>query len=87
MLFPVVYGKCMEDGIVTGDRMTQILGKLKKETPDHPNSVFRVPILLGHWSRDEGLIEFTKTDRASIRELFGNLREKITAQETRPSRA
>ena len=78
MLFPAVYGKCIEDGIVTGDRMTEILGKLKKETPDHPNSVFRDPIALDHWSRDEGLIEFTKTDRASIRELFGNLREKIT---------
>ncbi len=87
MLFPAVYGKCMEDGIVTEDRMTEILGKLKKETLDHPNSVFMAPITLGHWSRDEGPLEFTKTDRASIRELYRNLLEKITVQETRPSRA
>jgi len=87
MLFPIVYGKCMEDGIITEDRMTEILGKLKKETPNHPNSVFRAPITLGHWSRDEGPLEFTKTDRASIRELYRNLLEKITVQETRPSRA
>ena len=67
--------------------MTEILGNLKKETPDHMNSAFKAPIALGHWSKDEGLLEFTKTDRASIRDLYGNLREKITAQETRPSRA
>ena len=87
MLFPAIYGMCLEGGIVTGDRMIEILGKLKKETPDHPNSVFRAPITLGHWSRDEGPLEFTKTDRASIRELYRNLLEKITVQETRPSRA
>ncbi len=77
----------MEDGIVTGGRMTEILGKLKKETPDHPNSIFRAPITLGHWSRDEGLLEFIKTDMASIRERYRSLLEKITVQETRPSRA
>ena len=87
MLFPAVYGRCMEGGIVTEDRMTEILGKLKKETPDHSNSVFRDPITLGHWSKDEGLLEFVKTDRASIRELYRNLLEKIIVQETRPSRA
>lgn len=87
MLFPAIYGICMEGGIVTEGRMTEILGNLKTETPDHPNSVFRAPITLGHWSKDEGPLEFTKTDRASIRELFGNLREKITIQETMLSRA
>jgi DGQHR domain-containing protein len=87
MLFPAIYGICMEGGIVTEERMTEILSKLRKETPDHSNPVFKAPIPLGHWSRDEGLLEFTKTDRASIRELYRNLLEKITVQETRPSRA
>jgi len=82
MLFPAIYGICMEGGIVTEERMTEILGKLRKETPDHSNPVFKAPISLGHWSRDEGLLEFTKTDRASIRELYRNLLEKITVQET-----
>jgi hypothetical protein len=87
MLFPSIYGICMAEGIVTMDRMTEILGRLKRETPDHPNTAFKAPISLGHWSRDEGLLEFTKTDKASIRELYRNLLEKITAQEARPSRA
>ncbi len=77
----------MEGGIVTEDRMTEILGSLKKETPDHSNFTFKAPIALGHWSKDEGLLEFTKTDRASIKELYKNLLEKITVQEPRPSRA
>ena len=87
MLFPSIYGTCVEGRIFTEDRMTEILSKLKKETPDHPNYVFRAPITLGHWSKDKGPLEFTKTDRASIRELYGNLLEKITFPETRPSRA
>lgn len=87
MLFPLIYGICLEGGIVTMEQMTEVLGNLKKETPDHSNTVFKAPISLSHWSRDEGLLEFTKTDRASIRELYRNLLEKITAQESRPSRA
>ena len=67
--------------------MTAILGNLKKETPDHPNSAFRAPITLEHWSRDEGPLEFTKTDRASVRELYADLLEKIIVQDARPSRA
>ncbi len=66
MLFPSIYGTCVEGRIVTEDRMTEILSKLKKEIPDHPNYVFRAPITLGHWSKDKGPLEFTKTDRASI---------------------
>ncbi len=87
MLFPAIHGICMEGGIVTEGRMTEILANLKKETPDHPNSAFKAPINLGHWSREKGLLEFTKTDKSSIRELYGNLREKINVQETRLSRA
>jgi hypothetical protein len=87
MLFPSIYGTCVEGGIVTEEQMTEVLGSLKKETPDHPNPVFRAPIDLDHWSKDEGLLEFTKTDRASIKELYKNLLEKITVQEPRPSRA
>ena len=87
MLFPVIHGICMEGGIVTEERMTELLGNLKKETPDHSKPVFRSPIALGHWSKDEGPLEFTKTDRSSIKELYGNLLEKINAQESRPSRA
>ena len=86
MLFPAIYGICMGGGIVTEDRMTEIFSNLKNETPDHSNPVFRAPIALGHWSKDEGLLEFTKTDRVSIRELFGNLLAKITAPGSRPSR-
>jgi DGQHR domain-containing protein len=85
MLFPAIHGICMEGGIVTEDRMTETLGRLKNETPDHPNSAFKAPITLSDWSKDEGLLEFTKTDRASIKELYRNLLEKITVQETRPS--
>nr|MBC8223940.1 hypothetical protein [Candidatus Bathyarchaeota archaeon] len=55
--------------------------------PDHPTPIYRAPITLGHWSREKGPLEFTKTDRASIRELYRNLQEKIIVQETRPSRA
>ena len=86
MLFPAVHGICMAGGIITEDRMTEILSNLKNETPDHSNPVFRSPITLGHWSKDEGPLELTKTDRASIKELFGNLLAKITAPGSRPSR-
>ena len=87
MLFPAIHGKCMEGGIVTESQMTALLGNLRKETTDHSNSVFRAPITLEHWSREEGPLEFTKTDRASVMELYRNILEKITVQETMPSRA
>lgn len=77
-LFPDIYRKCTESGIINEARMTEYLGRLKTETPDHKNPVFREPIKLRSWSKDEGLIEFTKTDRASIEELYRNLLEKIT---------
>jgi DGQHR domain-containing protein len=87
MLFPTIHGKCMEDGIVTEGRMTEILGKLKKATPDHPTHLYRAPITVDCWSKDEGPLEFTKTDSTSIRELYKGLLGKITIQETKPSRA
>ena len=77
MLFPTVYGKCVEGGIVTEGRMTEILSLLKKETPYNPHPIFSRPITIDLWSKDEGPLEFTKTDKASIKELYKGLLGKI----------
>jgi hypothetical protein len=58
--------------------MTEYLGRLKTETPNHKNPVFKEPIKLRSWSKDEGSLEFTKTDNASINEIYRNLLEKIS---------
>ena len=78
MLFPTIYRKCVEGGIVTEDRMTELLGKLKKKTPNHPYPLFSDPISVDLWSKDEGPLKFTKTDVASIREFYKGLLGKIT---------
>ena len=76
-LFPDIYRECADSGIINEARMVEYLGRLKTETPDHKNPVFREPIRQYSWSKVEGPLEFTKTDRASIEELYKNLLEKI----------
>jgi DGQHR domain-containing protein len=86
-LFPDIYRECTESGFINEARKAECLSRLKTETPDHKSPVFRDPITLPYWSKDDGPIELTKTDRASIEEFYKNLREKISEKPSKPSQS
>jgi len=77
MLFPSVYGRCAESGVITEEKMLNLLGTLLTETPDHDNPAFREPINLMFWSKEHGPDEALISDKQGITELYENLRKKI----------
>jgi DGQHR domain-containing protein len=86
MLFPFVYGRCAESGVITEERMTSVLKSLLTETPDHPDPEFRGPVDLMFWSKEHGPDEALASNKQSITELYENLRKKIeSACEPNPS--
>jgi DGQHR domain-containing protein len=81
MLFPFVYGRCVEGGVITEERMLGVLGFLLTETPDHDNSAFRGSIDLRFWSKEHGPDEALTSNKQSIAEPYENLRKKIELAE------
>ena len=77
MLFPFIYGRCAESGMITEEKMTRMLAFILAETPDHDDPLFRGPIDLRFWSKEHGPDEALASDKQSITELYENLRKKI----------
>ncbi len=82
MLFPSVYAMCAKSGVITEERMNQILVGLLEETPAHPQPDFRRPLTLDFWSKEHGPAIAISTSLQTIKRLHLNLAQKIQLAET-----
>ena len=76
-LFPYVYGRCAEGGVINEERMAGVLASLLVDTPDHESPAFRGPVDLRFWSKEHGPEEALVSDKQGVSELCENLRSKI----------
>ena len=76
-LFPIIYGRCAQRGIITRDAMRQYLVLLQEETDTHPNVDFRKPMTLKFWSKREGPLIALATSKQNISELYRNILRKL----------
>ena len=76
-IFPVIYGRCAQRGIITQDAMRQYLELLMEETQTHPSVDFRKPLTIRFWSKREGPLIALATSRQSLSELYRNILKKL----------
>ena len=76
-LFPIIYGRCAQRGIITRDAMRQYLVLLQEETNTHPNVDFRKLMTLKFWSKREGPLIALATSKQNISELYRNILRKL----------
>jgi len=80
-LFPSIYARCANGGMITEEGMRGVLGLLLKETPDHPEPDFRRPVNMDFWSKEHGPLIAISTDPSIIDDLYRHLQTKIRLAE------
>jgi len=82
MLFPSVHARCMREGDLSVNKMQEILGKLQRETPTHPQDEFKRPITIDFWDKAHGPAIALSTSQKMIRELYRDLYMKLQLAES-----
>jgi hypothetical protein len=77
MLFPSIYARCVRGGVITEERMCNILSGLLMETPEHPSNDFMGPLTINFWSREHGPAIAVSTNPQDMGELYRHLLTKI----------
>ncbi len=77
MLFPSIYARCVRSGVITEERMCNILSGLLMETPEHPSNDFMGPLTIDFWSREHGPAIAVSTNPQDVGELYRHLLTKI----------